>query len=136
MQKITSNIINWNNQRNIYITRASKIINSHKNWTSSKAWRWHPYEQCSHEIFLGGNPVVNGSETIEFVPIYSIDNCTLWILSFTTKNLMSICFDFVKFLLLLDYNTVDLLSQNSLNGLLIPSTIRSLVTNFAVMFHD
>ena len=43
---------------------------------------------------------------------------------------MSICLDFDELLLLLEYNTVELLSQYILSGYLIVSTIRSTVTKF------
>ena len=43
---------------------------------------------------------------------------------------MSIYFDFVKFLLLLEYSTADLLSQNNVSGLSISSIISNLVTKY------
>ena len=66
----------------------------------------------------------------------SIDISPLLTFSLTTRNLMSINFDFVELLLLLEYNTIDLLSQNNLSGLSMPSKIRSPVTKFATIFHD
>ena len=44
---------------------------------------------------------------------------------------MSIYFDFVKLLLLLEYSTADLLSENNLSGLSTPSNVRSSVTKFS-----
>jgi hypothetical protein len=43
---------------------------------------------------------------------------------------MSICLDFDELLLLLEYNTAELLSQYNLSGNLIVSTIRSPVIKF------
>ena len=43
---------------------------------------------------------------------------------------MSIYFDFIELMLLLEYNTADLLLQNNLSGLSTPSTIRIPVTKF------
>ena len=43
---------------------------------------------------------------------------------------MSMCFDFEELLLLLEYNTVELLSQYNFNGLSIAFTTPSLVTKF------
>ena len=79
---------------------------------------------------LGGNPFVSGSAIMEFVPMCSMDIYPLCTLSFTTRNLMSICFDLDELLLLLEYSTADLLSQYSLSGLSIPSRMRSPVTKF------
>lgn len=44
---------------------------------------------------------------------------------------MSICFDFDEFLLFLEYNSADLLSQLIFNSLSMPSTIR----NPTIKFH-
>ena len=43
---------------------------------------------------------------------------------------MSMCVDLVELLLLLEYNTTDLLSQYNLSGLSMPFTIFSPVTKF------
>ena len=43
---------------------------------------------------------------------------------------MSLCFDLVELLLLLEYNIADLLSQNNFNSLQIPSKMRIPVSKF------
>ena len=67
---------------------------------------------------------------MEFIPKYSMEICPLCTLSLTTRNLMSMCFDLVDLLLLLEYNIADLLSQYNLIGLSMFSTIFSPVTKF------
>ena len=80
--------------------------------------------------YLGGNHLVSGSATIEFVLICSIDNYPLCTLYLTVRNLIFICLDFAELLLLLEYRTADLLSQNNLNDLTILSTTHNPVTKF------
>jgi hypothetical protein len=75
------------------------------------------------------NPLVSGSASMEAVPICYILINPLWTLSFTARNLMSICLNY-EFLLLLEYNTAELLSQYNLSDNLIVSTIRNPVTKF------
>ena len=67
---------------------------------------------------------------MEVVPKCSMEIFPLYTLSLTTRDLMSMCFDLVELLLLLEYNTTDLLLQYNLNGLLMLSTIFSPVTKF------
>ncbi|CAL0309363.1 unnamed protein product [Lupinus luteus] len=67
---------------------------------------------------------------MELVPKCSMERCPLCTFSLTNRNLMSICFDFVELLLLLENNTTDLLSQYNFSGLSIPSTFRSPMTKF------
>ena len=50
--------------------------------------------------------------------------------SFFHNKELSICLDFDELLLYLEYSTANLLSQHSLSGLLIPSTIRRPMTKF------
>ncbi|KAE9614330.1 hypothetical protein Lalb_Chr05g0226771 [Lupinus albus] len=67
---------------------------------------------------------------MELGPKCSMESCPFCTFSLTTRNFMSMCFDFAVLLLLLENNTADLLSQYILSGLSIPSTIRSPVTKF------
>ncbi|CAL0309364.1 unnamed protein product [Lupinus luteus] len=67
---------------------------------------------------------------MELVPKCSMESCPLCTFSLTTRNLMSMCFDFAELILLLENNTVDLLSQYKFSGLSIPSIIRSPMTKF------
>jgi hypothetical protein len=67
---------------------------------------------------------------MEAVPICSILVSPLPTLSFTARNLISICLDFDELLLLLEYSTAKLLSQYNLSGNLIVSTIRNHVIKF------
>ena len=79
---------------------------------------------------MGGNPLVSGSTIMEFVPMCSMDICPLCTLSFTTMNLMSMCFDLDELLLLLEYKTIDLFSQYNFSGLSMFPNIHSSVTKF------
>ena len=90
----------------------------------------HPYEQHAYEISWCGSLLVRASATMESVLMCSIDNCSLLSLSLTIINLISIYLDFVELLLLLEYNTADLLLQNNLSGLSTSSIIHSPVTKF------
>ena len=79
---------------------------------------------------MGGNPSTSGFVIIEFVPMRSTNIGLLFTLSFTTRNLMSMCFDLDELLLLLEYRTVDLLSQHNFCGLSMFPNIHSSVTKF------
>lgn len=79
---------------------------------------------------FGGRPFVRKFVIIEFVPKCYMKICSLCTISLTTKKLMSVCFDLVKLLLLLEYGTTDLLSQNNLSSPSIFSSTRNLVTMF------
>jgi len=78
---------------------------------------------------LGWN-LVRGFAIMEVVPKCSMEIFPLYTLSLTTRDLMSMCFDLVELLLLLEYNTTDFLSQYNLSGLSMPSAIFSPVTKF------
>lgn len=67
---------------------------------------------------------------MEFMPKFSMEVFPICTIYLTTRSLMSICFDLVELMLLLEYMTTGLLSQYNLCGLSIPSIICILVTRF------
>ena len=80
-----------------------------------------------------GKPLVSKSATIMFVPICFWDIWSLWFLYLTIRNLILICFNFDKLLLLLEYKIVNLLSQNNFNDLSILFIIWSSMTKFTII---
>lgn len=106
------------------------MTNSH--WTKdSSNCKTRILAACSWKI-LDGRPFVRGFDIMEFAPMYSMENFPLCTFFLITRNLISICFDLIELLLLLDYKTVDLLLQYNLCGMSISFTICSPVTRFVI----
>ena len=121
-------IILKSDQKNMSLTNEHQLTNFH--YTSiSPRWTTPIWATCSWNT-LSGTHLVSESVIMKFVLICSIDTWKIWTLSLTTRNFKSICYDFDKLLLFLEYNFAALLSQLILNDLSIPSTICNLVIKF------
>ena len=79
---------------------------------------------CFLNVF-GGNPFFNGSATISYVLMCSIDTCCFWTSSLTVRYFNSMCFAPLEYLSFLEKNTAAELSQYILSGLETESTIPS-----------
>jgi len=74
--------------------------------------------------------IVSDIVVTRWVDTRSVDIFPLCALSFTTRNLILMCFDLDELLLLLEYRTTNLLSQSNFSGLSMFPNMHSLVAKF------
>ena len=81
-------------QHDITSRKQTQNLNTNSYYTRTSSMCTTPICVTCSWYTLGGKPLVSGSAIMEFVLMCSIDTWRLWTLSFTTKNLMSMCLDF------------------------------------------